>query len=194
MKGGHHINRGWSVFRPNEFNVLLAEGIVEIQLSQGQVAIIDAEDSRRVLRYRWYAHKDKKANGSWYAWTKTRKRKIGLRRRVKLHRFILLAPEDIEVDHVDGDGLNNRRCNLRLATRKQNRSNTGPLPNSSSGFKGVTWEKPRSRNARGYWRAQIKQNGRNRHLGQFQTEEEAAAAYDAAASKAFGEFAWLNTK
>jgi hypothetical protein len=78
-----------------------------------------------VLQYRWYANKDKKANGSWYAQTNTRKSKMGLHRKAKLHRFILLAPEGIKIDHIDGNGLNNRRSNLRLATQSRLIRNAG---------------------------------------------------------------------
>lgn len=90
------------------------------------------------------------------------------------------------VDHKNGNGLDNRRCNLREATTSQNEANSGPRGGSSS-FKGVYW----NRNAK-KWHAQVKLNYHRRHLGYFDDEAEAAQAYDVAAREAWGEFAHLN--
>ncbi len=158
--------------------------IVKIRLTQRQVAIIDAEDASRVLRHKWCAVKTRRR---YYAVTRIR-RDNGTRRTMLLHRFILqLPPETPEVDHRDGDGLNNRRSNLRLATRSQNNQNSGIPSRNASGFKGVSWQKSRCK-----WRAQIGFNGYRKHLGLFETKEEAAAAYDKAACELFGEFARPN--
>ena len=93
-----------------------------------------------------------------------------------MHRVINNTPEGFETDHRDGDGLNNRRANLRTATRAQNEWNTGMRKTNSSGFKGVHFHKPS-----GKWRACIRHNGTFRRLGQFRTAEDAAARYYAAA-------------
>lgn len=91
------------------------------------------------------------------------------------------------VDHIDRDGLNNRRSNLRLATTSQNMQNRPRQKNNSSGYKGVTFHKKR-----GEWRAKISVNGVTNNLGIFSSPEAAARAYDAAAREHFGEFAYLN--
>jgi len=111
-----------------------------------------------------------------------------------LHRFLLLGsttPPAMEVDHVNGNRLDNRYCNLRTCTRSQNQQNRGKPQLSSraasSQFKGV-----RRHRASGKWAAQIGTNSKNRHLGLFKTEREAALAYDHAAVLLFGPFARLN--
>jgi len=109
---------------------------------------------------------------------------------IKLHRVILALKlgrdlsEGEQVDHIDGDGLNNTRDNLRLATSAQNSANRGKQSNNTSGFKGVSWNKPR-----GKWRAQIRVGGNQIHLGMFTSKDEAHAAYCEAAEEYFGEFA-----
>lgn len=105
-------------------------------------------------------------------------------------RFILDAPKGIMTDHRDGDTLNNQRENLRLATNQQNQHNQRRLRrDNTTGFKGVTlW--PR----KGVYNAQIYVNTIRKSLGCYKTPEEAAAAYDAAAVKYFGEFAATNAE
>jgi hypothetical protein len=106
-----------------------------------------------------------------------------------MHRIILgLKDEDPRLgDHIDGDGLNNIRSNLRVASSSGNAQNRRLSCCSSSGFKGVTWRK-RER----VWYAQIGYKDTRKHLGVFSTAEEAARAYDKAALQLFGEFANLN--
>lgn len=156
---------------------------VEIPLTQGKVAIVDIEDARDVLCYNWCVTKKR---CQYYAMTTVRMHDGG-QRVMFLHNFILPPPPNLEVDHIDGDGLNNRRDNLRLATHSQNRQNSKLQSNNTSGYKGVDWYK-----RDGKWRAKIMVGGRRKTLGVFNTKEEAAAAYDAAAIKHFGEFARLN--
>lgn len=100
-----------------------------------------------------------------------------------LHRVILAAPDDSLVDHVNGDGLDNRRVNLRLATRSQNNVNR-TLP-SGTGLRGVEI-------VRGKFRAHIRRDGKKRHLGIYPTLREAGLAYDKAAKAAWSDFARLN--
>lgn len=111
---------------------------------------------------------------------------------VLLHRLLLNAPKESEVDHINGDGLDNRRSNLRLATRAQNAANTIVRKRHStkpSRFRGVHWA---PRGLAGYWVAQIRIEGKFRHLGYCKDEEQAARLYDDAAFEAHGEFATLN--
>ncbi len=111
-----------------------------------------------------------------------------------MHRMILgLAPEDRRMaDHIDGDGLNNRRSNLRVATRAQNMQNRRKKAPAASRYKGVSFAAPGPLTTNGAWRARVQVGGRSIHLGRFATEEEAALAYNAAARTHFGEFACLN--
>lgn len=105
-----------------------------------------------------------------------------------LHRVIMNAPAGMEVDHIDGDGLNCRRYNLRICTRSQNRMNQRVrITPKLSIYKGVTFDKSRDK-----WCARIKYFGVTRNLGRFEHETDAAIAYNVAASKTFGEFARLN--
>ena len=106
---------------------------------------------------------------------------------VTLSRLIMNAPPDMQVDHVNGDPLDNRRENLRLATNKQNSANKPKREGTSSVYKGVHWHRRDRR-----WRASIKHNYKSIHLGSFLDEEDAARAYDTKAIELFGEFAITN--
>ncbi len=163
--------------------IWLKQQLVEIPLTQGKWAIIDACDAEKVLQHKWYAHKD---YHTYYALTNIRK-EDGTPTILRLHRLILKPHPQTMVDHINGNGLDNRRCNLRLATNRQNLQNSRiPLTNTS-GFKGVYWEKQKCR-----WRVQIYVDGKNKNLGSFKTKKEAAATYDRAAIKFFGQFAKPN--
>lgn len=152
----------------------------EISLSKGKAAIVDDADYELVCKYTWYAIE---RFGIWYA----RGRVNG--KFISMHRLILDAPNTKEVDHIDGDGLNNRRSNIRLASRSQNAMNRGMNIDNKSGFKGVHRT---SRNSRPY-RATIRVQGKSKHLGYFDNLKEAAQAYNMAAVKYFAEFAKLNS-
>lgn len=158
----------------------------EIYLSQGKIAIIDDEDFDRVNAFKWCASTD--ANGTCYAcrWDRISTNK---RRRLTLHRFIINAGETELVDHRNGDTLDCRRSNLRLATRSQNQANRGAQRNSRTGLKGVVVA-PNCKQPK--WIAQISYQGSCHHLGTFDTPEKAAHAYDVAAKRLHGEFANTN--
>lgn len=107
-----------------------------------------------------------------------------------LHREIIgEIPKGMDVDHINGDTFDNRRCNLRLATRAQNCANQGISPRNTSGFKGVSLHKC---NRILKWRAKLLHNGKRIHIGCFSNPQDAARAYDAAAIRHFGEFAKTN--
>ena len=160
------------------------DGVIQIELTQGQVALVDECDLEKVLAYRWCAHAQK--NGRWYAATHPgygRKDK----RILHMHRLIMGAPKGTQVDHVNLAGLDNRRANLRFATLSQNLANARRHRDKKSPYKGTYFDKRRS-----HWRAAICVNGQQIHLGCFDDEIDAAIAYNEAATKYFGEFARLN--
>jgi hypothetical protein len=103
---------------------------------------------------------------------------------VMLHRTILNAPDDLQVDHISGDGLDCRKRNLRLATHTENARNARKRVDNASGFKGVSWHKQR-----GKWVAQANVEGRRKHLGLFDTARDAHTAYVEAIKLAHGKFA-----
>jgi hypothetical protein len=152
--------------------------IAYVPLTQGYEAVIDADDVALVEGWNWCACV---VGRMVYA---VRTNNSDPRRRlIHLHRAVMGNPEGLVVDHIDCDGLNNRRGNLRLATTAQNQHNSRAHKDNSSGFKGVYWC-----NSNQKWGASIQVNRKRRYLGSFVTPEEAHAAYCAASSKMHGEF------
>lgn len=154
---------------------------IEIPLTQGLVALVDEADAEAVTQHKWYAAREYKT--TFYALRKIR-RPDGTYVGLRLHGFLTGWPL---VDHINRDGLDNRRANLRPATTAENSRNALRLPSNTSGFKGVTWHKQARK-----WQAQIGVDGRRRHLGLHACLEAAAEAYDDAAREFHGEFARLN--
>jgi HNH endonuclease len=154
-----------------------------IPLSKGKVAIIDDEDFGLLSKWKWYA--DLGVSGVCYAkrsvWVSATRKQS----KVGMHNVIMQTKL---VDHVNGDGLDNRRCNLRECTYSQNNANRRRRPRCASRFRGV------GLNRRGgkQWHAVIYFAKRAKYLGRFDSEEAAARAYDAAATCIHGEFAQLN--
>lgn len=108
---------------------------------------------------------------------------------ILLHRLIMKAPRDKQVDHINGNGLDNRKVNLRLCTRSQNAANTNKYVRNKSGYKGVSWDKSKNK-----WKAQITKNKKTITLLRSDDPIKAANAYDTAALKYHKEFAVLNFK
>ena len=148
-----------------------------IALTQGFFAIVDAADYERLSRHKWTVSRK---GDKCYAYRKDKGRNV------LMHRLIMQAPSGLVVDHIDGNGLNNRRSNLRLCTQAQNCRNARPRAGTSR-FKGV-----RAHNAPGQFAAEITFEGRAQYIGSFDDEIEAAIAYDLRAVVLFAEFARLN--
>ncbi len=161
---------------------IMQSGVVEVKLTRGLVTIIDAEDLELVSQHKWFASRGQNTD---YA---LRKQRIdGRQQTVSLHRVLLNAPEGMHVDHLNGDGLDNRKANLRLCTRSENRRNSQRQAGGVSKFKGVS-KRPGRRKS---WVAKI-YVGKNQYTQCFFTELEAAERYDEMAREHFGEFAKLN--
>lgn len=151
-----------------------------ITLTRGYSAVVDDADYDLVSQYRWHVRIEKH---SAYAGHNIKKPNGGYATQ-RMHTFLTGWPR---VDHVDGDGLNNRRCNLRLASASENNRNARKHASAYSTYKGVSWCKRERR-----WFAQIQYQHKHKHLGYYSTEIDAALAYDAAAYDLFGQFALLN--
>lgn len=149
---------------------------VMIPLTKGKFAIVDEADAEMVLgRGKWFAAQHRQL---FYASRGERGRTVAM------HAVVAGFERP---DHVNRNGLDNRRINLRAATVSQNNGNIGLSRHNTSGYKGVSWDRERRK-----WMALINDGGRKRTLGRFDDPAEAACAYNAAALEKWGEFAWLN--
>ena len=143
----------------------------EIQLTQGKVAIVDDEDYPELLKYKWCAYK---GGNTFYAARASPRDPITHKSSlILMHAVIAGTPKGMETDHINGNGLDNRRENLRVATRRENMQNWHPP--KTSRFPGVNWDKGAQK-----WRAQIEVNGKNHHLGLYSDEDAAARRYQIA--------------
>jgi HNH endonuclease/AP2 domain len=162
----------------------LSTAIHALQLPSGHIAIVDADDSELVGGFRWFAQvQPHTVYVRGYPHGRPSNPKI------LLHRLLLPVDLGFDVDHINGDGLDNRRRNLRVGTRSQNNGNTRTSSRNQSGYKGVSFHKPTGR-----WRAYINLNHRHRHLGMFDDPWSAAQAYNEAAVAQWGEFAQINRR
>ncbi len=150
-------------------------------VNQGKyIALIDDEDFERVSQFNWCAVHRK---NTIYA-----SRSViedGKRVYYYLHRFIMNTPRELNSDHIDHDGLNCQKYNLRDCTQQQNLRNK--KHSQKVNYKGAHWSKRAKK-----WQSAIYFNKKLIHLGYFKTEIEAANAYDAKANELYGEFAYLN--
>lgn len=140
--------------------------------------LIDLEDLEKVNKYRW--HIDDRANMASSSRIKDKSK--------SMHRLIMNPKTcKVQIDHIDGDRLDNRKCNLRIATNQQNNCNRGPQSNNTSGYKGVSWNKTMKK-----YEAYIKYNNKKISLGFFNDKEEAASIRDKKAKELHKEFAWTH--
>jgi hypothetical protein len=150
---------------------------LEIKLSNGPVSLIDDDDFKKVQDYKWFINDNGYVRG-YKNWRE---------KYVYLHRLILDASSMQQVDHINGNRLDNRKENLRITSQQQNTFNAGLRSNNKSGYKGVRLRKDTKR-----WSASITHNYKEISLGCFDTKEEAAEAYNRKALELFGEYARLN--
>lgn len=153
-----------------------------IKLTQGKHAIVDDDDYEWLMGWKWCA---RWSGYTWYA--RSSKQVESKQVFIQMHNLILDTPSGQQGDHRNHNGLDNRRSNIRIATRSQNGGNRLPVIGKSSKFKGVSFDR-----ARNIWEANIGINHRKIRLGRYHNETEAAKAYDIAALKHFGEFAMTN--
>lgn len=147
-------------------------------------AVVDAIDAERVSGFVWRLA----GRGPFYAVASGG---------VRMHRLVLGLPDDATVvpDHINGDGLDNRRCNLRIATPRLNVANSRPRRTGSSRYRGVsrvTWDRPVAGGSGCGWRADVSPGNHQIYLGLFQTEDEAALAFNAVSLLLNGAYARLN--
>lgn len=151
-----------------------------VPLTRGEFALVDGDDYERVSMHAWQMLRGSKrtyAVGRFY--------ENRTSRMIPMHRFLLNAPPEFEVDHINMNGLDNRKANLRLATHRQQKFNTVKRTNTTSKYKGVSAHRDR-------WTAVVMIDGVRHRCGRHATQEAAAKAYDAKARELFGPFARLN--
>ena len=158
----------------------------EIILTQGYVAIVDDEYYERINQHKWQVFKKAKENtvyarGIVKIYSRTK--------HVFMHRYImgLISTDKNQIDHINHDGLDNRKVNLRVCSTSQNGMNRQPDKNVSSKYRGVSWVKRDK-----VWQVSIACNKKQYYLGVFKCEKEAAEAYNNRAKELYGEFACLN--
>lgn len=144
-----------------------------VLLTQGKKAIVDDEDYDRVSKLKWQYH----TGGYAKSGVKT----------IRLHRFILNAPPNLEVDHINGNKLDCRKSNIRLCSRKQNVRSVPKRKDTTNKYKGTHFLKHRNK-----WISRIQIDGKRINSGYFNTEKEAAERYNSLAKRFFGDYAKLN--
>lgn len=149
-------------------------GIKTIPLTKGKFATVDAEDYENLSQHKWHWADN---GGGGYAV------RCAMRKSMRMHRVITNCPRDMVVDHINGDGLDNRKGNLRVCTNTQNIQSRLTFKNNSSGQKGVCYRKDSRK-----WRARLGVRGKYITLGNFETFEEAKRCYITRAKEEYGEF------
>lgn len=163
----------------NPIDFSFGDTMKQIPLTQGKSALVDDQDYEELSKYKWFAQR----NGYTFYGVRTQ-RVVGETHTVAMHREILSTPKDMQTDHINGNGLDNRRSNLRICTRSQNAMNRRALRGL---YKGMGWDK-----REGGWRTAIQVKGKLLYLGHYFCLVKAAKVYDIAARKYYGEFARVN--
>lgn len=145
----------------------------QIKLNKNKIALIDDVDLELTSKYKWYLHTGSKKP---YVYTND-----GKGNSLLLHRLITSAPKGKVVDHINGNGLDNRRNNLRICSISENLVNQGPQKNNKSGVKGVSWNM-------GQWLVQVKYKNKRVYAKRFKSLEQAREAYKIIATKYYGRY------
>lgn len=153
--------------------------MAELLVSGNIIALVDDEDLERLSAHRWFIHSGGYASRQEGTWRKGRKQ-------IYMHQEVMGGKI---IDHINANKLDNRKANLRFATKGQNNANRGLLSNNTSGYKGVTWDK-----SRGKYQAYAWFQDKKYYLGRFDSILDAAKVVDDFNKKYFGEFAYLNIK
>jgi len=167
----------------------------KIKLTQGKEALVDDEDYEMLNEHKWYARKCWNNKDKFYVMRSSPIDSNGKQKTILMHRVITNAPKGKQVDHINGNPLDNRKENIRVCTHQQNLMNRGRANNNKSGYKGVSYKKRTKSmiNERSKpWVAQIYLNDKKIHLGTYKTKEEAALVYNKKAIELYGEFVYLN--
>ena len=152
----------------------------KIKLPNNKLTLVDDSDYEFLNQWRWHDYDGYVARTLYLGGG----RKNARYKMVKMHRVIMANPEGYQIDHINGDKYDNRRCNLRLATNSQNQMNKKVPKNCSSGVTGVRWKKQADK-----WSALLIENGKRHHLGYFDTKEDAVSVRKQAEKHYFGEYA-----
>lgn len=172
IKNTESVKRHYADRRPKLTNIVTPKGSRAIPVgANGMYALVDEDDYDFLAKYNW-TH-----DGYGYA----KNRELGY-----MHRYILSTPDGKYTDHMNHDTLDNRKINLRVCSLLENQRNKRPK-NGTSKYKGVSWDKTRKK-----WVVGIRTNNKSLTIGSYDSEIEAAKAYDKAAKEHFGEFAYLN--
>ncbi len=157
----------------------------KIPLTQGKFALVDDEDYDWLMQWKWCAQK---SHHTYYArHFESRSEKTGKRKLLSMHRVILNVPQGMDTDHRNHNGLDNRKHNLRACSRRENGYNQLRRTNTKSKYRGVDSSGKR-------WRARIRENGKQVHLGCFNTEAIAARVYDERAARVHRDYVCFNFK
>lgn len=142
----------------------------QITVTHGKVTLVDDEDFDYLNQYKWHCNKGYVS-------------RTGNNKHLRMHRVIMHVQGDLQVDHIDGNPLNNQKNNLRICTSSQNNKNKKTPHTNTSGFRGVSYHVSNKK-----WQSQIQVDGKQIHLGYFKTPEEASISYEDFAKKTFGSF------